>query len=754
SWLRVGDRLLFLASTDSRYYLLGSLSPDGPVEILAQSAYFRWMKDLQAFSDGAVFLQSSEDPYEVWQTDGTAAGTHRLFELPASPQSSNPGKLLRHGESLFMSTEEFSHVRLWATDGVEGAAISVDLGPGDSRLQLRQLASNGEELLVSTSEGYYRISPSGEKGELLFPREGGAAFLLQGRQLFFSRADEEVGIEPWVGDVKTGESRLLRDLAPGTVRDHGGLHPRHSSPGHFTAFANAIYFFGRDGAAEPNLWRTDGSAAGTVSVGVVPPLDTSGGETLVATEDQLFLVARQGIWVLGRSEASAREVLRFPPSSWVKKAVAFRDRLLFVESHFRGTTPELLAPAPLWSTDGTAAGTREVFRSDLPWVEPEELTAAGLTLYFTAQTAGQGRELWATDGTAEGTRLVKDIAPGPASSEPRDLRAVAGRLFFSADDGIHGQEPWVSDGTEEGTRLLADVDEGPLASFPREFTPMGDEIFFSAQRSDAGRELFALERPAALRCQPSERRLCLHEGRLGVELDWSDPQTRTPGIGQARSWSDTSGSFAVSQGGSADVVVKALDAHLLNGSFWFFSGGVSEREVWVTATDFSTGRTRTFHHLPGDLCGQVAFSSFGDEPLVPTQTSSESRAPTPPGPGETAALPDETCPVPLDAHLLQGNRFAVQVRWQTRRGGGRQGTARPASSSEESATYSFFRPENLDLLVQVLDRRQETGHFQVRWGALTDVAYQIDVTDLSTCELRTYTHSEGDLCGGSDAAAF
>ena len=41
----------------------------------------------------------------------------------------------------------------------------------------------------------------------------------------------------------------------------------------------------------------------------------------------------------------------------------------------------------------------------------------GFMLFGGASAAGT--ELWRTDGTPGGTFLVKDIAPGPASSEAR-----------------------------------------------------------------------------------------------------------------------------------------------------------------------------------------------------------------------------------------------------------------------------------------------------------------------------------------------
>jgi ELWxxDGT repeat protein len=70
------------------------------------------------------------------------------------------------------------------------------------------------------------------------------------------------------------------------------------------------------------------------------------------------------------------------------------------------------------------------------------LTSVGGRLFFREYKATQGVELWSSDGTAAGTKLVKDINPGSANSTPLWLTNVAGKLFFEADDGTHGRELW------------------------------------------------------------------------------------------------------------------------------------------------------------------------------------------------------------------------------------------------------------------------------------------------------------------------
>ena len=80
------------------------------------------------------------------------------------------------------------------------------------------------------------------------------------------------------------------------------------------------------------------------------------------------------------------------------------------------------------------------------WSAPQELTAVGNTLYFSAVDGTNGVELWKSDGTASGTVMVKDIYSGSTSSSPYYLTAVGNTLYFGANDGTNGDELWKCDG--------------------------------------------------------------------------------------------------------------------------------------------------------------------------------------------------------------------------------------------------------------------------------------------------------------------
>jgi ELWxxDGT repeat protein len=93
--------------------------------------------------------------------------------------------------------------------------------------------------------------------------------------------------------------------------------------------------------------------------------------------------------------------------------------------------------------------------------------------------------------------LVKDIRPGSyTSSDPENLTAVGNTLFFTADNGVNGEELWKSDGTEAGTILVGDIRPGSSSSDPRNLTAVGSTLFFQADNGVNGRELWAVSTPA------------------------------------------------------------------------------------------------------------------------------------------------------------------------------------------------------------------------------------------------------------------
>lgn len=224
------------------------------------------------------------------------------------------------------------------------------------------------------------------------------------------------------------------------------------------------------GDSAGNLWRSDGSQAGTV---VIRRMYAS---QLTSLGDYVYFLGtigpRFGLW---RTDGTEEGTVPLIDEVWFGGLSRVGNKLFFVESY-----PE----TRLWKTDGTAQGTRPV--AAVPG-QFHSMTDVGGMLFFVATDAQHGEEIWISDGTTEGTHIFLDLNPGPAPSSPRIAGVVGDRLFFQADDGIHGSELWSTTGTVASTSLLADIRPG-AAGWSSNFLSTGTKLFFDVYTDDFGSE--------------------------------------------------------------------------------------------------------------------------------------------------------------------------------------------------------------------------------------------------------------------------
>ena len=131
---------------------------------------------------------------------------------------------------------------------------------------------------------------------------------------------------------------------------------------------------------------------------------------------------------------------------------------------------EATAPAGARGWSRTSAPGR-------PWSSPEQLTAVGKILYFTARDGVHGPELWRSNGTARGTRLVRDIVPGQGAYSLGSFTNVAGTLFFVASAAPQSGTQtglWRSNGTAASTGLVKQLAQ---INYP---TAIGGSLYFAA----------------------------------------------------------------------------------------------------------------------------------------------------------------------------------------------------------------------------------------------------------------------------------
>ncbi len=281
----------------------------------------------------------------------------------------------------------------------------------------------------------------------------GQDFAVLGTAVFSLQDDGIHGIELWKSDGTAAGTVLLKDICPGGCAGW---------PRNLTVFAGVLYFSADDGVHGYEPWRSDGTADGTAMIVDLEPGLPGSSPKFLEAGGTLYLSADDGV--------HGRE---------------------------------------LWKTDGTAAGTQLVadIRPGAAGSDPRLwLDAGGGRLLLNADDGVHGREPWLSAGTAAGTVLLADVNPGagdssltfpPYNLENDALAPGGGAFLFQADDGVHGFEPWTSDGTAAGTALLLDVDSGSDSSYAHGFTRLGSKVLFAADDGTTGTELWSTDGTAA-----------------------------------------------------------------------------------------------------------------------------------------------------------------------------------------------------------------------------------------------------------------
>ena len=363
-----------------RRRLLSGAPPHLVVDLNTGPATGRGGGQFTVHSGGVTFFTYTNgvDGAELWRTDGTAAGTSMVRDTRPGAASGTPLDLCDVGGTLFFTADDGIHGReLWRSDG--------------------------------TAAGTYMVVDQPDSVPALVPQAltnvNGTLFFVAGNRVY--KSDGTAGGTAMVTETKFNHVSAVIDPATADL----------------TAIGDTLYFAGQaDDTSGFELWRTDGTDAGTVMV-----KDIAAGFRVSSSPAELTNV-NGTLYFVATTSTSGRE---------------------------------------LWKTDGTDAGTvlvAEIGAGSDP-SDPVNLTNVDGTLFFSAFHASSGRELWKSDGTAAGTVLVRNIGSGIGfSSNPQGMTAVGGTLFFSANDGVNGRELWRSDGSGVGTVMVRDLRPGTASS--------------------------------------------------------------------------------------------------------------------------------------------------------------------------------------------------------------------------------------------------------------------------------------------------
>jgi ELWxxDGT repeat protein len=261
--------------------------------------------------------------------------------------------------------------------------------------------------------------------------------------------------------LMVGAPYLVADLIPG---------PAGSSPRELVDVAGTLYFTTYDEENGLRLWKSDGTAGGTV-----PILSDDAGQALLGPREltvitgSLYFSASHG-GIPGVWRAGAGGVVEIPYECTECLYKPFASHLTAV-----GESLYFISQAidyRLWRVSpGEGAEQISYLGHDEGSPNPENLTAVGSRLFFN-----MGSKLWVSD--ADGTRVTATV--GSAWPYLADLTALNDTLYFTIGVENASRQVWQSNGTPAGTSQTPLENIHRTYRDPRELTVSGGKLYLVA----------------------------------------------------------------------------------------------------------------------------------------------------------------------------------------------------------------------------------------------------------------------------------
>ena len=423
---------------------------------------------------------------ELWQSDGTTAGTTLVKDLAPNSTSAYPEKLTTVGNLLyFQATDGMVGAELWKSDGTTAGTVLVkDLNPGTASAYLTGLtAMNGQLYFFAqadatinklwksdgTADGTTVVADAPINYSDLKP------LTAIGNKLYFSGFDDLHGDELWGSDGTTAGTGFIKDL---DASHRGPDFIESAQVGNRLYFITAVLHpFG--GYEQRKLWMSEGRNTPAILLD-----DQIAFSQLYALDDQTLLLHRYGgsglaLYRHGGARTAPTLVKEFG-NAILSNQIVLQGRLFFhVSTNF--TDPSRIYD--LWRSDGTASGTIKLVTGTATASAPLP------SLVFNGHIiAASGDELWLLDDPPVGPTHFK---PQGLQGSIRTMVSTADALYFVASQPVdifsEIDTLWRSDGTPQGTRLLTTE---PSITAIASLIPVGNSLYLVTYGSNGGSELW------------------------------------------------------------------------------------------------------------------------------------------------------------------------------------------------------------------------------------------------------------------------
>lgn len=382
--------------------------------------------------------KSTDNGDELYVTDGTLEGTKLVKDINPGSGDASPRYLVSLNDKLYFQADNGTDgVELWESDGTEeGTKMVADIYAGAE--------SSAPDMLTVLD------------GKVLFRATTVA-----------SAADGKKWLH--IYDPGTEAATLVSEIQARSEGD--AIIPRIQ----VDKKHNVAYFIGEPNGENQEVYKTDGTPAGTGKImDVTPEALGSSNIQWVYVHDDSVVVWRQKTPRKYAGADSINYVQHLSEQIWISGGTAATTRLL---SHFDKNV----------DIDGNGVNTQFAF--PVSWKGK---------LYFRADNGVNGVELCVSDLTTEGTVQIQDLNPGTNASWPEDFAEYKGYLVFNADAGAgnEGAEIRYLDDADNSIKLMAYAWPGDGASWSKRTTTFQYDgvdsllYFVGSGPSTGGPELF------------------------------------------------------------------------------------------------------------------------------------------------------------------------------------------------------------------------------------------------------------------------
>lgn len=345
---------------------------------------------------------------ELTLTDLTPGGTTMVDIKSGNNSGAGPfGFIEFDGHVFFNAVGANGTASLHKHDGVS-APVAV---PGLTNYMNGAVILNNELLLAGSNtttmiqHGLYKLTSASATPTLVAEFSGIKGLQVLGNKAIFwgqKSTTDNIGRELYITDGTPGGTVLLKDIIPG--KDYPGVTWIRNTLSDrvlpmFTVLNGNAYFIFSDGAGDDHIYRTDGTANGTVPV---------------YTNSTLYPPIKVGNNIVFST---------FPAGSTYKMAM---------------TTDGITAPAPI-----TAGGNKNEYDMTFPSIF-DEATYDGngnLLIGGIGYKDGKaiGNQLLISDGTGTGTKAVKivDANTGWEIYTRKYYSVIGNHYYFMADNKVY-----------------------------------------------------------------------------------------------------------------------------------------------------------------------------------------------------------------------------------------------------------------------------------------------------------------------------